>query len=250
MAISAANAFAGGSNINSTVYSTASYAFAAGKLYTIGVHHSGSAKRSTQQMQGGGLSWSKVTTNPFSTIATPLNTLDIWQAISSVTATGSVTLTTSGTVSRCCWVCDEWTEMTTVNSVVQSSTAASNLSTALLVNIATPAAGSATYGVFGVPSFTSGAMVVGTGYTLLSTGRPASEAIQVKSEWRAASTVANVSSISIAIGGIAIEISSAAAAGAATIRQLIQPDLHGTGGNRFLGNLVEFVGESQFVYEN
>lgn len=260
MAVTAVNAFGGGGDVNSTWYSTASYAFSSSKLYTLSVYIFSGTLGTVTSVAGGGLTWVQVTTRAFSTEATPLNRLDLWRAMSTVTATGSVTIGLSKIHSRAAWVCDEWIGMFTTgangaNAVAQSVVTSTNLSTQITATLAGLSSLSAAYGVFAVPSFTSNAIAPGAGYTTLSTGRGAAEAAIILTEYDSTgTTVVNVSTINTAIGGIAIEVlNSTGAAPSAAIRQLKAHYLTGQGQNRFMGNFVEFVFVTEktgYCYEN
>mgnify|MGYP001609524035 CR=1 FL=1 len=252
MTVSAVSTVAGGIDTNTSVATTASFAWQNNVLYTFGIGLASSPVGTVSTISGGGLTFALITTTIFDITTKRLTQYQASTAANSLTEPIWVKL--SKTHSRVEWNGESWAGQATdrnpiINIVGSVST---NASTALLVTVGTVSSGSATCGVYS-RNASSNSWVTTAGFARLAYGVGAAEAqsnfsiysssgaTAVKAGW-----VTNASS-----GALAFEVAASSAGGAAaTIRQLIQPDLCGTGGSRFLGNLVEFIGESQFVYEN
>jgi len=252
MAVTAISSVAGGIDTNTSVASTASYAYQNNKLYTLSVtvDAGASATGTVDSIVGGGITWVQVTTGIFSSTT---RRLDLWRGlVASGATTDTTTITASKTHSRIRWAGAEWSNMATTgtngsgaiaaNFVVLSTAASTAINSTFPIGLT---AGSALFGTFARAgsSDTWSSSVPASTYTRVGYGVGGVEALSVFNEYDSSRANANVGAIwtgSVVCIVEAIEILPAAAAGA-VIRQLLPSYLTGQGQNRFMGNFVEFV---------
>jgi len=251
MTVTAISTVAAGQDTNTSMATTASYAWQNNKLYTMvtAIDAGASVTGTVTSMTGGGLTWVQVTTLPFSSTT---RRLDIWRAlVASGATTDVITIGLSKTHSRLRWAGAEWSGMDTTgtngsgaiaNNYALLSTAASTAINTIYPNAVT--AGSALFGTFARAASSNlwASSTPASTYTAVAVGSGA-EALNVFLEYDSSRANPNVGAVwtgSVVCIVEAIEILPAAAAGA-VIRQLLPSHLTGQGQNRFMGNFVEFV---------
>ncbi|MEQ1877548.1 MAG: hypothetical protein ABL958_12955 [Bdellovibrionia bacterium] len=218
-AITVVNKLAAADNTNSLVYTTASVAFSNNKLYLLAV-----AGRNTGGIQaeptvtGGGLTWVRVESDIFDTIASPQRGVVIYRAmVSSGATTGALTITwTGGNLSSCDWVLDE---LDGVDLSGTNGSGAVRQATSNAIDSGTSI--TTTLGAFGDPESTTwaafglsmqganGVVTPGSGFTISGAAQSGSESHSIAAEYKtpnAGDTSVDGTFASGAVALVAVEV--------------------------------------------
>lgn len=194
---------------------TASITPSANKLILLTV----SSRKDTETAEqptvtGCNLTWVAINTRVYDASGSTRR-VTLFRAMGSSPTTGALTISFGATQTAKSWVVDEITNADTsgtngsgaiVQSVVNSAASATSLTVTLA---AFSSANNATYGGFGNAG--EGALVAGTGFTRLATQQVAGE-VGVATEFKSSNdTGVDMTGPTMDVGGIAIEIKSAAA---------------------------------------
>ena len=159
--------------LNQRIYITGSISPAPNALVTVAVltHQSSSAAPNPTLSGGGMTSWEVVATVAY-TGATPLDRLTIYRAMSAAPGSGSITISSTVTVSNCQWIVSQWTgvDVSGTNgsgAIVQTASANGTAVTSLTAALGDFAgATNVAYGAFGVATNVASA-VPGSGFATI-----------------------------------------------------------------------------------
>lgn len=222
MAFSVTALAGAGDDGNANSYATASISPTANRLVLAFVVNSKGSTPDEPTLSGNGLTWVKVATVTFNTIASPTKRTTLFRAMGASPSAGAVTIDFGGVnQTGCTWSIFEVADVDTGGTngsaaVVQSATAQANSAGSLAIDLA--AFGSADNGTvagFGVAGTKT--VTPGTGLTEIHDVGGASPAREIETCWRSDNDLQPDASLTAGgtddWGGIAIEIKLAAAGG-------------------------------------
>jgi hypothetical protein len=204
----------GTNTVNQRVYTTAAIAPAPNTLITVAVlGHNSSSTPTSPTLSGGGMTaWTEVASVTFDTGTLPLRRLTIFRALSAAPGSGSITITSSMTLSNCQWIVSQWegVETSGVNgagAIVQTGSSRGDAVNGLTVPLA--AFGNAknvAYGAFGVRS-TVAAVTPGAGFTEIAE-QPSGEGTpgDLQAEWAPNQNTIAATWTTLNGGGLGVEI--------------------------------------------
>jgi hypothetical protein len=205
---------------NVKIYTTASISPAPNALVTVAVltHQSSSAAPAPTLTGGGMAGWDLVATTTFNG-ATPLDRVSIFRAMSASPGSGSITITSSVTVSNCQWIVSQWDGAETSGTngsgaIVQTGATSGAAVNGLTVTLASFAdAGDVGHGVFGIVSATTVA-TAGSGFTRIDE-QPSGEGTtgDLFAEWAVNDNTVDATWASKSAGGLGVEIKAAGSSG-------------------------------------
>jgi hypothetical protein len=218
----------GSSIANASTYATASVAGAANSLVLLAFANHATTQRSVSSVVGGGASagWTSVRSINFSTIAAPLEEIDVWRYLTAAPAAASpITITLSGTASNGQWIITQFSNVSTAgtngaNAVAQSVSSRVDTASALTCILASfTSAVNVPFGSFSFSTTANNVITPGANFSELGE-TTSTEHCDVQSEWSTAqntSVDAKLTAGTRNSGGIALEIvgNNAAAGGGA-----------------------------------
>jgi len=208
---------------NATVYTTASVTPTANRLVLILIHcrSDEATQADPTSVAGNGLTWVKVNSVKYKVGVNEDRSIWVYRALGASPSAGSIVITFPTTKFDCHWSVVEFADVDTGGTngsvaVVQSVTNAGAGTTPSVTLAAFGSVDNATYGAFGAGNATVNLFAAGAGFAEIHEVNGQSSSIM--SEWRNDNdTSVNATiSVSIAWGGIAIEIKYAVAAAGVT----------------------------------
>jgi hypothetical protein len=211
---------AGTNIVNQQVYTTAAIAPASNTLITIAVlEHSSLGTPPAPTVSGGGMTtWTEVANVTFDPVATPARRLTIFRAMSAAPGSGTITITSSMTLSHCQWIVSQWSGVETsgvngAGAIVQTGSNRGDAVNGLTVQLAAFGnANNVAYGVFGVRS-AAAVVTPGAGFTEIAE-QPSGESTpgDLEAEW--ATNLSAVAATWTVLNGGALGVEIKAAVGA------------------------------------
>jgi len=218
-AVAGTHLTAGGNTVNQTSYTTASITPTANNLVLAWVTNTRGATPATPTLSGNGLTWVRVATVAWGTIAAPTARTTLFRAMGAAPTAGAVTINfgAGSTQNGCAWTIEQFGGVDTSGTngsgaVVQSVTGSANNSPAATgLSIPLAALGdptNATAGGFSNRVNSATSISAGASYTAFTGAAYAAPDTSIVAEWRATgSTTVNVTQSAVShIGGIAVEI--------------------------------------------
>ncbi len=165
----------GTNTANQRVYTTAAVAPAPNTLVTIAVlEHSSLGTPPVPALSGGGVTtWDVIATTTFDTVSLPQRRLTIFRAMSAAPGSGSITITSTMTLSHCQWIVSQWDGVDQsgtngVGAIAQAGATSGDAVSGLSVPLAPFGnANNVAYGAFGVKRNVA-VITPGAGFTEIS----------------------------------------------------------------------------------
>jgi len=227
MAIAAAVKTSNLSEVDGTIFNTASITMDASKLYLVSVASHGGPPARTVTPSGGSLTYTSVVSTTFSTIASAAKRIETFRVMPGSGTTTAITFTWSASVGHCHWSVDEFTGIDTSGTngsgaIVQSLSDRSDSASGLTITLAGfGSTGNAAYGYFARAANEN--LTEGSGFTALGettgTETPTTSCL---SEWKLNDNTVDFTATSTGpLAGLAIEIKEATGGAPAVTRRTL-----------------------------